>query len=108
MNLFKDARAAAVFAAEKMTKVNLFETERMFCDVYGLTPGQEQKAHAHAGSDKVYFVIDGEGRFRIGDVERTAGVGHAVFAPAGYSHAVHNPGPGQLTLLVFMAPKPGV
>jgi mannose-6-phosphate isomerase-like protein (cupin superfamily) len=106
MELFKDARGAAAFAPEKMKKVNLFETERMFCDVYGLQPGQEQTAHAHAGSDKVYFVLDGSGHFRIGDEEREVGSGYAVFAPAGQSHAVRNPGPAPLTLLVFMAPKP--
>ena len=106
MEVFKDARAAAAFAPEMMKKVNLFDTVRMFCDVYGLTPGQEQTAHAHAGSDKVYFVIDGVGIFRIGDEERQVGSGHAVLAPAGASHAVRNPGPERLTLLVFMAPKP--
>ena len=106
MDVFKDARGAAAFAPEKMKKVNLFDTERMFCDVYGLSPGQEQTAHAHSGSDKVYFVIDGEGSFRIGDEERHVGPGWAVHAPAGASHAVRNPGPARLTLLVFMAPKP--
>jgi mannose-6-phosphate isomerase-like protein (cupin superfamily) len=105
-DLFKDARAAAAFAPDKLKKVNLFETPRMFCDVYGLSPGQEQAAHAHAGSDKVYFVMDGVGVFRVGDVERQAGAGAAVFAPAGQAHAVRNPGPRSLTLLVFMAPKP--
>ena len=106
MELFKNALASASFAPDKMKKVNLFETERMFCDVYGLQAGQEQKGHAHAGSDKVYFVVDGVGRFCIGDEEREVGRDHAVFAPAGVSHAVHNPGPASLTLLVFMAPKP--
>jgi len=106
MNVFRDAHAAAAFAPDKMKKVNLFDTPRMFCDVYGLTPGQEQAAHAHAGADKVYFVLDGVGRFRIGDEEREVGRGYAVLAPAGASHAVQNPGPEALTLLVFMAPKP--
>jgi mannose-6-phosphate isomerase-like protein (cupin superfamily) len=106
MELFKNALVAAAFSPEKMKKVNLFDTERMFCDVYGLNPGQEQMAHAHAGSDKVYFVLDGIGQFRIGDEDRDAGTGAAVLAPAGVPHAVRNPGPGQLTLLVFMAPKP--
>ncbi len=104
--LFKDARAAAAFAPDKLKKVNLFETGRMFCDVYGLRPGQEQTAHAHAGSDKVYFVLDGVGLFRVGDLEREAGPGVAVFAPAGQAHAVRNPGPTPLSVLVFMAPKP--
>jgi mannose-6-phosphate isomerase-like protein (cupin superfamily) len=106
MEVFKDARAAAAFAPDKMKKVNLFDTERMFCDVYGLNPGQEQTAHAHAGADKVYFVLDGTGVFRIGDEERHVGSGHAVLAPAGASHAVRNQGSERLTLLVFMAPKP--
>ncbi|MFQ5666697.1 MAG: cupin domain-containing protein [Candidatus Binatia bacterium] len=106
MDVFKDVRAATGFAAETMKKVNLFDTERMFCDVYGLHPGQEQTAHAHPGSDKVYFVLEGCGRFRIDNEERDVGSGYAVLAPAGARHAVRNPGPSRLTLLVFMAPKP--
>jgi mannose-6-phosphate isomerase-like protein (cupin superfamily) len=106
MDVFKDARAAATFSPAKMQKVNLFESERMFCDVYGLSAGQEQTAHAHGGSDKVYYVIDGTGRFRVGDEERVVNSGTAILAPAGASHAVRNPGPGPLTVLVFMAPKP--
>src|SRR5262249_2344438 len=106
MELFKDTGSAAAFAPDKMKKVNLFDTERMFCDVYGLNPGQEQTAHAHAGSDKAYYVLDGVGRFRIGNQERELGSGYAILAPAGLSHAVRNPGPARLTLLVFMAPKP--
>ena len=106
MDVFKNARGAASFAADKMKKVNLFDTPRMFCDVYGLEPGQEQTAHAHGGSDKVYFVLEGVGRFRVDADERELGSGHAVLAPAGSSHAVRNPGPARLTLLVFMAPKP--
>ena len=68
--------------------------------------GQEQAAHAHADSDKVYYVIEGVGRFRIDDDEREVGTGNAVFAPAGSRHAVVNPGPERLAVLVFMAPKP--
>ncbi|MBI4515101.1 MAG: cupin domain-containing protein [Deltaproteobacteria bacterium] len=106
MEVFKHAGSLAAFAPAKLQKVNLFDSERMFCDVYGLEPGQEQKAHSHAGSDKVYYVIAGSGRLQIGAESREVGAGHAVFAPAGSSHAVHNPGPERLTLLVFMAPKP--
>ena len=106
MDVFKDARAAVAFAGDKMKKVNLFETDRMFCDVYGLEAGQAQSGHVHAGSDKVYFVLDGSGLFTVGNEERPVGSGCAVFAPAGSSHAVRNPGPARLSLLVFMAPKP--
>lgn len=106
MEVFKNALASLAFAPDRMKKVNLFATERMFCDVYGLEPGQAQAGHAHAGSDKVYFVLDGAGVFAVGEKEATLNAGHAVFAPAGSSHAVRNPGPGRLSLLVFMAPPP--
>ena len=39
------------FSAEKMQKINLFETENFFCDIYCLEPGQGQKAHAHQEED---------------------------------------------------------
>ena len=97
---------SARFAPEKMQKVSLFSSSRFFCDVYGLEPGQEQNPHAHEASDKVYVVLDGEGRFRIGSEEESLGPGWAVLAPAGSDHAVTNPGPARLTMLVFMAPPP--
>ena len=50
------------FSAEKMQKLNLFETDQMFCDVYCLRPGQAQHVHTHAGATKFYYVIEGEGR----------------------------------------------
>jgi hypothetical protein len=49
----KSFAALRRFSPEKLQKLNLFETERFFCDVYCLEPGQEQKAHAHPGSDKL-------------------------------------------------------
>ncbi len=103
---FAEIDALSTFAADKMKKNNLFTTERMFCDVYCFEPGQAQKPHAHSGSDKIYFVLDGRGRIRVGDEEREAGPGTAVLAPAEIEHAVVNPGPARLRLLVIMAPLP--
>lgn len=94
------------FRPEKMAKVNLFKTPRMFCDVYCLEPGQEQRPHAHDGADKIYYVIEGEGVFAIGGEENPLGVGMAVLAPAGIDHGVRNASGARLRLLVFMAPNP--
>src|SRR5215468_4424435 len=106
MNHFVDAHAESHFAAEKMKKNNLFTTDRLFCDVYCFEPGQEQSAHSHRGSDKVYYVIEGTARISIGSDQRDVGAGTAALAPADVAHAVTNPGPGRLKLLVLMAPKP--
>ena len=94
------------FRPEKMAKVNLFETPRMFCDVYCLEPGQEQKPHAHAGADKIYYVLEGEGLFTVGEEQQSLGEGTAVLAPSGVDHGVRNASDARLRLLVFMAPNP--
>ena len=104
----KNIREAARFSSEKMAKVNLFETERMFCDVYGIEPGQQQKVHAHQGADKIYVVLEGSGTFRIGSEEKELGPEMVVLAPSGVQHGVVNTGDTRLMLVVFMAPNPNV
>ena len=94
------------FTKEKMKKNGLFETDRMFCDIYCFEPGQSQPVHSHEGSDKIYFVLQGKGLFQIGDEERNLERDEIALAPSGERHGVSNPGPDRLVLLVFMAPKP--
>ncbi|MFQ5894566.1 MAG: cupin domain-containing protein [Nitrospinota bacterium] len=106
MAFFKKAQENLRFSPEKMQKSNPFETERLFCDVYCLEPGQSQKAHAHAGSDKIYCVLEGRARVRVSDEERTLGPGEIALAREGLEHGVRNDGPGRASLLVLMAPKP--
>ena len=99
-------RSRVAFSDDKMKKVPLFESERMFCDVYCFRPGQEQRAHRHDESDKVYVVLEGSGTFRVGTEERELKAGEAVFAPAGDEHGVRNTSAANLVVLVTMAPKP--
>lgn len=96
----------ARFAAEKMQKVALFGSERFFCDLYCLGPGQSQRVHSHAGSDKVYYVLSGRATIQVGDEVEDTEAGVAVLAPAGMPHGVANRSAEPVTLLVFMAPKP--
>jgi quercetin dioxygenase-like cupin family protein len=94
------------FSPEKFQKVNLFETDRMFCDVYCFEPGQEQTPHKHQGADKIYYVLEGKGLVQIGAERREVLPGMAAHASSGEEHAVQNPGPDRLIMLVFMAPHP--
>jgi mannose-6-phosphate isomerase-like protein (cupin superfamily) len=98
--------SARRFAADRMQKVGLFASERFFLDLYCLEPGQAQKAHAHAGSDKVYLVVEGSGLFSVGGESRRLTEGESVFAPAGEPHGVENDSGARLTLLTLMAPPP--
>jgi quercetin dioxygenase-like cupin family protein len=96
----------ARFADDKMQKVALFESPHFFCDLYCLAPGQAQRVHAHAGSDKVYYVQTGRATIQAGAEEAEVGAGVAVLAPAGCPHGVANRTDAPVTVLVFMAPKP--
>ena len=104
--LIKNTRTLPRFATEKMQKVNLFETEHMFCDLYCLKPGQAQKVHSHKGADKVYFVLQGTATVVIGDTEESAGPQTAALAPADVPHGVRNDSDKDMVCLVFMAPNP--
>lgn len=103
---FRKISEALAFAGEKMKKNGLFETPRLFCDLYCFEPGQSQAPHTHEGSDKIYYVVDGKGLFHIGDEERELGAREIAIAPSGLRHGVENKGRERLVLLVFMAPKP--
>lgn len=94
------------FSDEKMQKVPVFESDRMFFDQYCLLPGQSQKVHSHEGEDKVYLVLEGEAVFDIGGEQEMLTEGTAVIARAGVPHGVRNDSGTKLVLLVTMAPRP--
>jgi len=106
--LTKNTRDERRFSPDKMQKVNMFETERMFADIYCLEPGQQQRIHAHAGADKIYFVVEGVAHFHIGGEERDLGPDNIVLAPSDIEHGVINNTNEQVVLLVFLAPNPNV
>lgn len=94
------------FDAAKMQKLNLFETSRLFCDIYCLEPGQAQKPHLHESADKVYAVLEGTVRARVGSETADLSAGDAVLAPAGIDHGLENTSAARAAVLVFMAPRP--
>jgi quercetin dioxygenase-like cupin family protein len=106
MEKFKKIADALQFSPDKMKKNGIFETERFFCDLYCFEPGQMQAPHAHDGSDKVYYVVQGKGSFQIGEEEKELGNGELAIAPSGQKHGVTNRSNDRLVVLVYMAPKP--
>ncbi len=99
-------RDAVAFNPEKLKKVSLFDTDNFFCDVYCFEPGQTQKVHSHADSDKIYYVLEGKGKVTVGDEERELSADEITIAPTGQDHGVVNHTNEKLVMLVFMAPKP--
>lgn len=106
MELIKQVDEHVGSQAEKFYKTTLFQSERLLLGLNCLEPGQVQKPHDHVDQDKFYYVMAGNGRFQLGNEQRTASTGEVVWAPAGMMHGVVNEGNGRLTLLVGIAPSP--
>jgi len=94
------------FADDKMQKIPIFDSGKYFFDIYCLKPGQDQRVHAHAESDKIYFVFRGRGIFHIAGEERELNEGQTVVARPDQTHGVRNASSEDLVLLVFMTPRP--
>jgi quercetin dioxygenase-like cupin family protein len=91
---------------EKFYKTTLFRGQALMLGLNCLQPGQVQAPHTHDDQDKFYYVVEGHGRFWLGDEQVTAYTGEVVWAPAGVRHGVENDGDGRLTLLMGIAPAP--
>jgi quercetin dioxygenase-like cupin family protein len=104
MNYFFNWHEQVGSQIEKFYKTTLWQAEHVMIGLNCLEPGQTQGVHAHDGADKFYFVLEGRGRFTVGDEEREADAGSLVVAPSGIPHGVSNDEPVRLSLLVTIAP----
>ncbi len=96
----------AVYSASKMGKSTLFKSGRLLVGLNAFEPGQEHALHAHAGQDKAYMVIEGEGLFLLEGRELPMTSGDLLVAPEGVPHGVRNTGSGRLLVLAVLAPAP--
>jgi mannose-6-phosphate isomerase-like protein (cupin superfamily) len=98
--------AQAVYRPDKMGKVTIFESARLLVGLNGFEPGQFHALHAHAGMDKAYSVVEGEGVFLLEGRELPMRAGDLLVAPEGVPHGVRNTGAGRLLVLAILAPAP--
>jgi quercetin dioxygenase-like cupin family protein len=106
MELIKNVTDHLGHRVDKFYKTTLFQSQRLLLGLNCLEPGQVQPAHDHADQDKFYYVVEGIGRFQLGEETMTAAASEVVWAPAGLLHGVSNEGDTRLTLLVGIAPSP--
>ncbi len=99
-------RDLVTYSPDRMTKMAVAGTPRVQLDLYCVAPGQSQKAHTHADLDKIYYVLEGAGRFSIGGITEMLGPGDVLVVPAGVEHGLDNVGPDPLLVLVVVAPPP--
>ena len=96
----------AVYSREKMGKSTLFQSPRMLVGLNAFEPGQEHKLHSHAGMDKLYHVLEGEGLFLLENRQIDMQAGALLVAPEGVPHGIRNTGGERLLVLAVLAPSP--
>jgi quercetin dioxygenase-like cupin family protein len=94
----------AEWRADKMGKSTLFESPHMMVGLNAFEPGQSHALHAHAGMDKMYYVVEGEGTFHLDGVEAPARAGDVLVAPDGVPHGVRNDSGARLLVMAVLAP----
>jgi len=92
--------------ADRMARIALATTERAQLDLYCVAPGQAQRPHTHGDQDKIYYVLEGKGRFTVGAETQTLEAGDATVARAGVEHGLLNEGTTPLLVLVVVTPPP--
>jgi quercetin dioxygenase-like cupin family protein len=102
----KRVSAGAKFNPDKMGKSTLLRGDHLFAGLNSFEAGQEHAAHAHAGQDKLYLVLEGSGLVQIGDETELLSAGDGAFARSGVIHAIRNPGPTRLVVLAVLTPPP--
>lgn len=96
----------AQFAAGTMGKTTLFASPRLLVGLNAFEPGQSHALHAHAGMDKLYHVLEGDGLFLLEGRELPMTAGDLLVAPEGVPHGVRNSGTTRLVVLAVLAPAP--
>ena len=94
----------AVYSPDKMGKSTIFQSPRLLIGLNAFEPGQSHALHAHAGMDKMYSVVEGEGLFLLEGREVAMRAGDLLVAPEGVPHGIRNSGAGRLLVLAVLAP----
>jgi quercetin dioxygenase-like cupin family protein len=104
--IVKHLAGLAEFSSQKMAKTNIARGETLFVGLNSFEPGQEHSAHAHAGQDKLYVVLEGEAEIQVGEEKQLVSAGGGAFAPSGVIHSIRNRGETRLVVLAVLAPPP--
>jgi quercetin dioxygenase-like cupin family protein len=67
-------------------------------------PLADTPLHVHRDEDELFYVLEGEHVFRVGDDEHMLGPGGFVFAPRGVPHSQRRVVPGEGRELILVTP----
>src|SRR3954468_13441471 len=96
----------AQWRPDAMGKSTIYQSANVLVGLNAFEPGQSHALHAHAGMDKVYLVLEGEGLFLLEGKALPMRAGDLLVAPDGVPHAVDNNSGARLLVMALLAPAP--
>lgn len=96
----------ATWRRDAMGKSTLYQSAHLLVGLNAFEPGQSHALHAHAGMDKVYLVVEGEGLFLLDGQQLPMRAGDLLVAPDGVPHGVQNNSGARLLVMALLAPGP--
>ena len=100
------AREQAEWRPDKMGKRTIYQSGRLLVGTNAFEAGQSHRLHAHAGMDKMYYVLEGEGEFLLEGQALPMKAGDLLVAPENVPHGINNSGRQRLLVLTVLAPAP--
>lgn len=98
----------ATWRVDAMGKSTIYQSSHLLVGLNAFEPGQTHKLHAHAGMDKVYLVVEGQGLFLLEGRQLPMRAGDVLVAPADVPHGVTNNSSARLLVMAILAPGPAV
>jgi cytidylate kinase len=98
-------RLAVVHRGSSRRYLEALRTGGFSAGLYSVSPGTEHDQRPH-GEEEVYLVLEGRGRFRMGDEDFAVEPGFLFTVPARVEHRFHSI-TDELLMLVFFAPPEG-
>jgi mannose-6-phosphate isomerase-like protein (cupin superfamily) len=99
-----EGRSVALRGTEVVFKVESGDADAASCVEFKAAPGFDTGLHVHERLEEMFYVLDGDFEFRVGDETFQATAGACLFVPPRVPHAFANRGAAPATLLLTMSP----
>lgn len=80
------------------------DAERLNLAVVTIDKGQAAQPHLHCATEELYFILEGQGEVKVGEMMSEVSQGYAIFIPPGNIHTIRNTGQTTLRLLAINSP----
>jgi mannose-6-phosphate isomerase-like protein (cupin superfamily) len=94
------------FDSKAILRKGPLETDKIVFNTYFLEPRQLLRLHMHPASDELFYIVEGQGQFTVGDDQVMVSSGSAIYGPTGVPHGLVNSSKSPIVMISVQAPKP--